>query len=124
MQTMSADNCVAILKTPYEQNGFEYRVTHAQAIENIHYKHEDGNPEQIVNYFGQCVPFVNENEAIKFAQKMADEILSDYFCPILEYGICQIDLPHPFSYYVEKNKQNKEKEKSERTDQDSQELVN
>lgn len=105
---MSADNGIYILKTP-SQDGFEFRVTHAQAIENIYWDKTapdnydpNGNPEEVINYFGKCKVFTNSIDALKFAQDKADKILSDDFCPILEYGISQIVLLNPFSYYVEK----------------------
>lgn len=109
---MSADNCVAILKTPDGQGGFEYRVAHRQAIENIYWdensvsgNNPEGNPTQVVNYFGRCNALGNEDNALHLAEGIAKEILADDFCPVLEYGIVRIDLPHPFSYYIEKNKQ-------------------
>lgn len=108
---MSADNCVAILKTPAGQ-GFEYRVIHAQAIENIYWdensannNNSEGNPTQVISYFGKCNVLTSEDNAVRLAEGIAKEILADDFCPILEYGIVRIDLPHPFSHYVEKNKQ-------------------
>jgi hypothetical protein len=105
---MSADNTIVILKTP-SPDGFEFRVTHAQAIDNIYWDetapdnyNPNGNPKEVVNYFGKCNVFTNSIDALKFAQEKADKILSDDFCPILEYGISQIILLNPFSYYVEK----------------------
>jgi hypothetical protein len=107
---VSADNCVAILKTPDGQGGFEYRVAHRQAIENIYWdensvsgnNNPEGNPIQVVSYFGKCNVLTNQDNAFHLAQGMAKEILADDFCPVLEYGIVRIDLPHPFSYYREK----------------------
>ena len=96
---MSADNTIAILKTPDGVGGFEYRVVHAQAIENIYYEHVDGNPEQVVAYFGNCKLLTNRNDAWQLAKDMEKEVLEDDFCPILEYGINEITLPHQFSYY-------------------------
>ena len=101
---MSADNGVYILKTPDGKNGFEYRVVHAQAIDNIYWEHPDGNPEQVVNYFGKCQVFKNGSDAFNKANDLVKEIISDEFCPILEYGVSQISLPHIFSYYLQQTK--------------------
>jgi len=105
---MSADNGIYILKTPVDKNGaFEWRVAHAQAIESIYYKNEEGNPEYVVQFFGKAPVFTNREEAVKLANKIEAHILMDDFCPIVEYGICEIELPHSFFYY--KNRINKKK---------------
>lgn len=102
---------IAILKTPDGKDSFEYRVIHAQAIENIYWDEHnpngnpEGNPVQVCNYFGHSEVFTNSDDAFHVAELMAKKILADDFCPILEYGINEIELPHPFSYYVEKAKQ-------------------
>ena len=103
---MSADNCIAILVSPVFRNnkkiGDEARVIHAQAIENIQY--DDGtlvegyNPRYLTDYFGECEP-VSVNEGSKIAEEMAEEVMSDEFCPVLEYGILTYTLKEPFSYY-------------------------
>jgi len=98
---MSADNTIAILKTPSGKGGFEYRVIHAQAIENIYWQHDDGNPLEVMRYFGKCEVLTSEINALKIALDMEKEILNDDF-GILEYGIRTIELPHPFSYYKRK----------------------
>ena len=122
---MSADNMVAILKTPNGKDGFEYRVTHVQAIENITYNNPKGNPKQVVNYFGKCKVFTDKNKAYQLANSIEKEILDDDFCPILEYGINEITLPHTFSYYIKRryNKKTK-KRRYEKADQDKKVLVN
>jgi len=91
---MSADNGIYILITPTEDGkGKEYRVTHAQAIDNITYEHPDGNPEEVVAYFGTCLPFYDEKNATEFAFDLYDE------WGYTEYGIVDIELPKPFSQY-------------------------
>lgn len=103
---MSADNGIYLLKTPKENSlEFEYRVIHAQAIENIYYDERipshynpEGAPEEVIAYFGECVP-MTKDQAIEKAFEMESEILKDDFCPIIEYGIVTIDLPRPFSWY-------------------------
>jgi hypothetical protein len=89
---MSSDNGIYILKTPKE-NGFEYRVTHAQAIDNLWWENEDGNPKEIVAYFGSCRVFTSDDEAFLEAKRLYD----DY--GYTEYGIIKIDMPLPFSEY-------------------------
>jgi hypothetical protein len=84
---MSADNGVYILETV----GPEYRVVHAQGIDNIYGKfnddtyHWDGDDEMIREYFGTAPVFQNLEEALDKASDIAYDI--DY----LEYGICVIN---------------------------------
>jgi len=105
---MSADNCIAILKTPKDNGeGFEYRVIHAQAFENIYwddvngYDYETPNPVMLVDYFGN-EPAMTEEEAYK----KADELEKD--CLIVEYGVGLTDLDKPFSWFQEEAKKTKE----------------
>ena len=107
---MSADNSIIILTTPDGNGQFQYRVLHCQAIENIYWdknspnnNNPDGNPKQVVAYFGKCDVFAQMDNALKLAQEMKKEILADEFCPILEYGISFLELPHQFKYYVALN---------------------
>ena len=88
---------------------------HCQAAENLTYNNPDGNPEQVVNYFGKCGVLTSRDNALKLAQDMEKEILADEFCPILEYGICFLELSHQFKYYVAMNNisVNKTKERLE-----------
>ena len=55
---MSADNGIYVGKFPtVDPNNFEYRVIHAQAIENLSYETPDNcdySPEEVVRYFGQA----------------------------------------------------------------------
>ena len=107
---ISSDNGIYILKSPEEnKDGFDYRVTHAQAIENIYWNEETGEesneaqPKSLVDYFGECEVYTEEG-ARKEAFRMEKEILSDDFCPILEYGINTIEVPHSFAWYEERAK--------------------
>ena len=104
---MSADNGVYLLKTPKDKddtNSFEFRVRHAQAIENIFWHpdindySEDANPEILMGYFEKC-EVLTEEDARQKAFEMEQEILNDDFCPILEYGIRTIELEHSFEWY-------------------------
>ena len=110
MRSMSVDNCVVILQTPKVNDiGYEFRITQAQAIDNIYwndetkdYTNEDGNPKQVISYFGKCEVFTDIQKAWAKAQIESRKVLEDDFCPILEYGIQFIRLPHPFNWYQEK----------------------
>ena len=102
---MSADNGIYILKTPADDGeGFEYRVRHAQAIDNIYWddtapghNNPDGVPEIVVEYFGKC-DVLTEEEAHKKAFELEEEVLNDDF-GILEYGVSTIELPYSFTIY-------------------------
>ncbi len=91
---MSADNGVYILRSPVhpDSSEFEYRVTHAMAIDNISYEPnmEGFNTEELKRYFGKCPVFYNRMEAFAKADDIAQE------CEILEYGIQLINLPFIF----------------------------
>jgi hypothetical protein len=96
---MSADNGIYILKTKNPSgDGFEYRVIHAQAIENIYWNDKLGkqmygvlDPENTRNYYSTCKVYTDESEVRKEANRLEEDILSDDFCPILEYGVCVLD---------------------------------
>lgn len=109
---MSADNGIYILSTP-NGLGYEYRVIHTQAIDNImwipteeqhkNFDYSYGNPRNIVDYFQNSPRFETEDEALLYASSLYDEIMADDF-PILEYGINKISLEKSFDWYVEKAK--------------------
>lgn len=83
---MSADNGIYILET----FGPEFRVAHAQGIDNIYGKFNDsthnwdGDPEMILEYFAEAPVFQNVEKALDFASEMS------YDYEYLEYGICLI----------------------------------
>jgi len=104
---MSADNGIYVLKTPVTEgaNKFEYRVIHAQAIENLNWEEKkpgEGNPKEIVRYYFGTTVYNNAEKALEVAEEMANEILNDDFCPILEYGICVLPFPHSFQWYLDR----------------------
>jgi len=101
---MSADNGVYILRSPV-QGGFEFRVVHAMAIDNIRYQPdtEGFNTKEIRQYFGSAKVLCDVKAAEAEASYIADEIMADEFCPILEYGITTINLPFPFPDSKEKD---------------------
>jgi len=95
---MSADNGVYILRSPAADNEFDYRVVHASAIDNITYEPDKKgfNTEQVMAYFGGAKVFHDNPAAMAEASYIADTVMADGFCPILEYGIQTIHLPFPF----------------------------
>jgi len=82
---MSADNGIYILKTKDQ-----YRIVHAQAIENLNWSFKNLSCDndlvstRIVEYYGNCKPIKNEDEARKIASEMKE------VTGCLEYGICTI----------------------------------
>lgn len=102
---MSADNGIYIGAFPKTEGSteYEYRVIHAQAIDNVYWTPDDSleeNPREIVQYFGKA-EVMTEEFAHKKAFEMEKEILNDEFCPILEYGISTMTFNRPFKYYEE-----------------------
>jgi hypothetical protein len=83
---MSADNGVYILET----KGPEYRVAYGQNIDEIYGEFSDeslhwqGDPQSMIDFFGQAVVFLDEFEAIDNAEQIALQYA------YLEDGICVI----------------------------------
>jgi len=89
---MSADNEIYILKS---KDG--YRLIHAQAIENLNWwntenkdikkwEHRDElNPQMLSDYFDNSKVYKTEEEVLKEAAKLYNEIVEDSFW--VEYGI-------------------------------------
>jgi hypothetical protein len=84
---MSADNGIYIHKF---RNG--WAVEHCQAIDNIYWHRgkKKYNYGILYSYFRGAKRFKTKGRALKYAFKLQDEILLDDFCPILEYGICEV----------------------------------
>ena len=108
---MSADNGIYILKTlapglatqtgeeirvDHIEPFYEYRVLHAQCIENIYYRVEAQSdqdlfdqsnfvPEVAYDYFKECQPLFDEGRALIYAHQLADQT------SILEYGVEILD---------------------------------
>ncbi|KKN26702.1 hypothetical protein LCGC14_0871820, partial [marine sediment metagenome] len=103
---MSADNGIFLLKSPLYVGKIreEYRVIHAQAIDNLDWEVPEGwdyNPEQLVAYFGKC-KVLTEKEA----QNEASRLYEEYAVPICEYGIVELNMTErPFSAYVQYTKE-------------------
>jgi hypothetical protein len=83
---MSADNGIYILES---DDG--YRITHAQAIENITYDPDDTgyNQEWVKCLFGDCKVFSTIDQARDEAWRLYNEIMESDF-PIVEYGISTV----------------------------------
>lgn len=82
---MSSDNGIYIVKFP---DG--YRVTHAQAIENIDY-YKVGSfkrKQMLLDYFGDSPLFADKDAAFLYAHALMDELDASGFS--LEYGICYL----------------------------------
>lgn len=89
---MSADNGIYILKTKDQ-----YRVIHAQAIENVYWEHDNriayylnsrNNmlvPSRVVEFWGNTRYTKSEEIALKVANAMLNNIEKN--CGICEYGI-------------------------------------
>lgn len=113
---MSADNGVYILRTK-KSNGFEYRVAHLQAVENVYRhscskhgidyyfrkckecctgncKHSTCHIIQARDMWKDCQVFTDEQEALNEASKLLEEYEEDGF-PV-EYGISFIDIDEKF----------------------------
>ena len=90
---MSADNGIYIAEFPNQ----EWRVVHAQAIDNLSYEpdDEDGfNAAQVIHYFNTRAPkFGSKEQAMVAAHTMAE----DY--PILKYGVSVIKFPCTMDQY-------------------------
>jgi hypothetical protein len=93
---MSADNGVYILKTPARfiksgegwytnQKGFEYRVAHCQAIDNLEY-----SDLYLPMLFGDSPVFNSYEEAMELAKNILNDL------PVCEYGICDIEHDQKF----------------------------
>jgi hypothetical protein len=85
---MSADNGVYISTFPKEDGTKEYRVTDAQAIENVKWE------EYVREYFENAFVFSTEEEAVAKAVDIYKEL------PICEYGISMLpNFPKPINQY-------------------------
>lgn len=96
---MSVDNGIYILKTPSstslgkELKLIEYRVIHAQAIDNIYYKGSPINALELIRYFGRA-KVMGHLDVTKEVEKLEKEI------SYLEYGVEEIPLDKPFDEYM------------------------
>ena len=96
---MSADNGIYIAEFPTSTGGKEWRVVHCQNIEDC-WDQELGEAS-IVLKFGRSKVHTDYIEAEREAFKIADEILSDSMCPILEHGVQDLEFNRPFPTMTE-----------------------
>ena len=89
---MSADNGIYILKTKASKGkGHEYRVSHAQAIENVYYDVSSGEqwenfiPERAFQYFSEAKVLTDSKTALWTAHTLAETY------SVLEYGVSILD---------------------------------
>jgi hypothetical protein len=92
---VSADNGCYCSRWIAKDGSYEYRVAHAQAIENCDYG-ELADAYRVL-YFSSSEVYDNRKEALDEAIRLYDDL------PICEYGICEIDydVPFPFMTYRE-----------------------
>ena len=122
---MSADNGIYILNLKDQS-----RVIHSQCIEDLCWSFltfeliNDFVPTRVIERYVGTTPLTRK-EAQDEAFKMEKEILSDDFCPILEYGINSFDLDKTWEEVVKEAKelavlelQSIEKNKTRRNDWD------
>lgn len=99
---MSADDGIYILQSPVEDYScFEYRVIHAQAIENLYWCEDDKDsadeiqPEMLMEYFGSSEVFWDKHKAWVKVFQLEKDMKDEYgFGP--EYGISMIRYDQPF----------------------------
>jgi hypothetical protein len=95
---MSSDNGVYIGCFPMADGSTEYRVIHAQAIENCNESQwvtrEMADACRVL-YYGDAYPYPTIAEAQQEAERIYNEIMSDEFYAVCEYGICEIDYDRP-----------------------------
>ena len=102
---MSSDNGIYILRSPSD-NGEEYRVIEAGAIDNI-WLDDNGepygdliqnnrkfNPKMLKLYFGNAPVFHDKKAALDEAVRLNDET------GWTEYGICEFYTDIPFREYI------------------------
>lgn len=93
---MSADNGIYIAEFPTLDDGREWRVCVAAAIENLDY-YPEGSPEEareIVRYYGNVQPL----SSLDAACKKAFELQDDY--GYTEYGVCRLPaFEYPMEVY-------------------------
>lgn len=90
---MSADNGIYVLSTLTENGNREFRVAHAQAIENIEVREPFGS-YYMDAIFGNSEVFSDSAKAFEYAIQLHNQIMNDF--GIVEYGICQMHFDRKF----------------------------
>ncbi len=101
---MSSDNGIYTIKTP-KGDGFEFRVAHMQAFDNIEWSDTEPNPNGGIGWYTQnpdvliknaremfkhAPVFTSEKDALEEAFRLNHEI------KYTEYGICFLEIPREF----------------------------
>jgi hypothetical protein len=101
---VSADNGIYTIKT-LKGDGFEFRVAHMQAFDNIEWSDKEPNPNGGFGWYTQdpdvliknarkmykgVKVFTVEKEALEEAYRLHDEM------GYTEYGICFLEIPREF----------------------------
>jgi hypothetical protein len=96
---MSADNGIYILKTNRRnfenvKDGYEYRVAHCAAIDNIIYE----PLKYLPMFFGDSKVYNSYKDARMEANKKYNRIMNSSFA-VLEHGICDIDFTSKIDFF-------------------------
>jgi len=98
---MSADNGIYIAKFPIanDSSNVEFRVKELQNIEDCYANGHSSLPLEIalamrVIAFSDSTVFESKKEAETYAIQLYNDIMNGE-CPIIEYGICDIEFEEP-----------------------------
>jgi hypothetical protein len=96
---MSADNGSYVIKTPARNSlGCEFRVGHAQAIENAEWPDIPVRNSYLLSAFGASWVFGRQRRAVALANVLEEEIASGCNGWGTEYGVCVIPVDTPFPH--------------------------
>lgn len=90
---MSSDNGIYVGTFPTPSGEKEYRVIHAQAIDNVDFGDQEMQDYTRVSYFGSAISFGTLDLAMEEAGFLANKVLDD--CGLLEYGISVLHFERP-----------------------------
>jgi hypothetical protein len=90
---LSSDNGIYLGEFPTLDGGKEYRVVHAQAIENVDFGDPDMQDHTRVSYFGNAHSYRTFVPAWEEAHRLANDIIND--SGLLEYGIQLLEFDRP-----------------------------
>lgn len=92
---MSADNGIYVLRTPSPiGRGYEFRVAHAQAIENVEFPDRAIADEYMVAVFGRSWVLHRKGRAKAVAHLLHDDLVAGGL--YTEYGVQIIEVDRPF----------------------------
>lgn len=96
---MSADNGIYVVQTPARNSlGNEYRVGHAQAIENAEWPELHIRNQYLGSAFGHSWVFARQRRAVALANILEEEFTAWYdgYGYGTEYGVCLVPLDTTF----------------------------